>query len=211
MTNRSYSRLPTVGSMVPVELESILRQIENVHSTTTENLEQLVASKRILTKLQINDLNNNRQDFSVSSPCLCAHESSFISPRQLQSICGRLMIRTTGRCRYCNPSNLRQSTANEISISYVLPSWCWLQKGILFKYSQSWAQSWTMRLSLRSPWTMGLFLRSLSIIPKDSEVFQLCYQGEVAKLQKLFVEGRASRFDADPELNTLLHVGYMPT
>ena len=81
----------------------------------------------------------------------------------------------------------------DIVVSYVFPTWA-LQTAILCSFSAG--------------MTIGtsLIFRTHQIIPKDSKIFQYCYEGNLESLQQLYANGQAFSTAADSDLDTLLHV-----
>jgi len=126
--------------------------------------------------------------------CHCHYETFFSSPRQLQSLLGYLMVkRKRLPCIPCNSSGCFLRGAASTTIIYVFPRF-FLQRALTLVISRS---------ENSGP---GFSLNFQRILPKDSEVFQYCYEGNLGMLRELFAQGRASHFDIDSDCDTMLHV-----
>jgi hypothetical protein len=73
----------------------------------------------------------------------------------------------------------------------------WLKLGIIELQALKQSGSWTYQL------------RHHRVISSDSLLFQLCSDGDLRNVQRLFSKSLASPFDVSPDGQTVLHVGFI--
>jgi hypothetical protein len=138
----------------------------------------------------------SRSDCPRWCSCLCHRQSRLNSPRLLNEIFGAMSIGYVGMPFFSNPCNEKQCKPRNPSsaqITYQFPSWM-----------MSRAVSMLVSSKMSGP---ELQLRTLRIIPANSDVFRLAITGDVEGMKTMFKHGHASIYDIDNRRWSLLHVG----
>ena len=216
--NTAQSQLQTINaqnlalesSSQLTNIESVIRQINKIRGTEKiEDIEQILASKEILSQVQSSRLSEiqtdsysisyfrgHREHCSLECACCCHHKRFYATPSLLQSTVGQITAELQRLPRKaCDQIHCTSNTAFGVSIRYTFPSW-FMMRGIF--------------LALRHNRKVGpiCVLRIHRVMNQDSETFRLCYDGNLDRLKELFATGQARPSDIDSNFDTLLHVRF---